>query len=102
MTQLIAEPAATDDRWLEESRSPGGQRGWRLIAVLGALIALGPLSVDLYLPSLPAIRTGLRTTPAGVQLTLTGIMVGMAVGNEPCSFLHALPRLLLTVHEHRL
>jgi MFS transporter, DHA1 family, multidrug resistance protein len=81
MTQLIAEPAATDDRCLEEARSPGGQRGWRLIAVLGSLIALGPLSVDLYLPSLPAIQTGLRTTPAGVQLTLTGIMVGMAVGN---------------------
>lgn len=81
MTQLIAEPAATDDRLLEEARSQGGQRGWRLIALLGALIALGPLSVDLYLPSLPAIQTGLHTTPAGVQLTLTGIMVGMTVGN---------------------
>jgi DHA1 family bicyclomycin/chloramphenicol resistance-like MFS transporter len=49
--------------------------------VLGALIAVGPLTIDLYLPALPAIRADLATTAAGVQLTLTGTMLGMAVGN---------------------
>lgn len=52
-----------------------------LVAVLGALIGLGPLTIDLYLPALPAIRAGLATTSAGVQLTITATMIGMAVGN---------------------
>ncbi|MEJ3744573.1 multidrug effflux MFS transporter [Actinomycetes bacterium KLBMP 9797] len=64
---------------------PGDQLSRRrrlgLVAVLGALIAIGPLTIDLYLPALPAIRADLATTSAGVQLTLTGTMLGMAIGN---------------------
>jgi MFS transporter, DHA1 family, multidrug resistance protein len=52
-----------------------------LVAVLGALTAIGPLTIDLYLPALPAIRADLATTAAGVQLTITATMAGMAVGN---------------------
>lgn len=51
------------------------------LAVLGALIALGPLTIDAYLPALPAIRAGLATSAAGAQLTITATMVGMAAGN---------------------
>ncbi|GAB3186596.1 multidrug effflux MFS transporter [Nesterenkonia suensis] len=56
-----------------------GQR-IRLILVLGVLIALGPLTVDMYLPAFPAIRDDLMTTEAAVQLTLTGTLAGLAVG----------------------
>ena len=52
-----------------------------IVGVLGALIAVGPLTIDLYLPALPAIRADLATSAAGVQLTITATMVGMAVGN---------------------
>jgi DHA1 family bicyclomycin/chloramphenicol resistance-like MFS transporter len=52
-----------------------------VIVILGGLIALGPLTIDVYLPALPAIRSDLATTSAGVQLTITATMVGMAVGN---------------------
>lgn len=52
----------------------------RLLPVLGGLMALGPLSVDMYLPALPAIQADLGTTAAGAQLTITGVMAGMAVG----------------------
>jgi DHA1 family bicyclomycin/chloramphenicol resistance-like MFS transporter len=52
-----------------------------LVSVLGALIALGPLTIDLYLPALPSIRAELATTAVGIQLTLTGTLLGMAVGN---------------------
>jgi DHA1 family bicyclomycin/chloramphenicol resistance-like MFS transporter len=52
-----------------------------IVGVLGALIAIGPLTIDLYLPALPAIRADLATSAAGVQLTITATMVGMAVGN---------------------
>ncbi|WP_435818641.1 multidrug effflux MFS transporter [Micromonospora lupini] len=52
----------------------------RLVLVLGALIAIGPLTIDMYLPALPAITAGLQTTETAVQLTLTGTLVGLALG----------------------
>ena len=35
-------------------------REGRFILLLGALVAFGPLSIDLYLPALPAIASGRR------------------------------------------
>jgi MFS transporter, DHA1 family, multidrug resistance protein len=57
-------------------------RGQRLtmIFVLGGLIALGPLTIDMYLPALPTITAELLTTSATIQLTLTGTLVGLALG----------------------
>ena len=52
----------------------------RLALVLGAFVALGPLTIDMYLPALPTIREELGTTSAMVQLTLTGTLVGLALG----------------------
>jgi len=52
----------------------------RLVFVLGFLIALGPLTIDMYLPSLPTITTDLASTAAAVQLTLTGTLAGLALG----------------------
>jgi DHA1 family bicyclomycin/chloramphenicol resistance-like MFS transporter len=52
----------------------------RLILVLGSLIAVGPLTIDMYLPALPAIAEDLGTSSAAVQLTLTGTLVGLALG----------------------
>ena len=51
-----------------------------LTAVLALLTALGPLSTDMYLPSLPAIRAGLGRRPARAQLTLSAFLLGFAVG----------------------
>ncbi|MEU7756145.1 multidrug effflux MFS transporter [Micromonospora sp. NPDC049101] len=52
----------------------------QLVLVLGALIAIGPLTIDMYLPALPAITAGLQTTETAVQLTLTGTLAGLALG----------------------
>lgn len=52
----------------------------RLIVLLGSLIALGPLTIDTYLPALPAITAQFVATPAQVQLTLTGTLLGLALG----------------------
>lgn len=52
----------------------------RLVLLLGALIALGPLTIDMYLPALPTITAELLTSEASVQLTLTGTLLGLAVG----------------------
>lgn len=51
-----------------------------MILVLGALIALGPLTIDMYLPALPAIADDLNTSSSAVQLTLAGTLVGLALG----------------------
>jgi DHA1 family bicyclomycin/chloramphenicol resistance-like MFS transporter len=52
----------------------------RLALLLGAFVALGPLTIDMYLPALPTIRQQLGTTSATAQLTLTGTLVGLALG----------------------
>jgi MFS transporter, DHA1 family, multidrug resistance protein len=51
-----------------------------LTAVLALLTALGPLSTDMYLPSLPAIAAGLQATTAQAQLTLSAFLLGFAAG----------------------
>ncbi len=52
----------------------------KLVVILGALTALGPLTIDTYLPALPSITTDLQSTEAAVGLTLTGTLVGFALG----------------------
>jgi DHA1 family bicyclomycin/chloramphenicol resistance-like MFS transporter len=52
----------------------------RLLLVLGPLSAFGPLSMDLYLPALPAMARDMRASDALVQLTMSACMVGLAVG----------------------
>ena len=52
----------------------------RTALVLGAFVGVGPLTIDMYLPALPTIANELQTTEAAVQLTLTGTLVGLALG----------------------
>jgi DHA1 family bicyclomycin/chloramphenicol resistance-like MFS transporter len=47
---------------------------------LGLLSAFGPISLDMYLPSLPHIAADLSTSDAAAQLTLSGALAGLAVG----------------------
>jgi DHA1 family bicyclomycin/chloramphenicol resistance-like MFS transporter len=51
-----------------------------MVLVLGAFVALGPMTIDMYLPALPTIAADLQTTSAAVQLTLTGTLLGLALG----------------------
>ncbi|MGV0849527.1 multidrug effflux MFS transporter [Mycolicibacterium phlei] len=51
-----------------------------MIVVLGVLVALGPLTIDMYLPALPRIAEDLRVTSSVAQLTLTGTLAGLALG----------------------
>ncbi|WP_194384746.1 multidrug effflux MFS transporter [Microbacterium luteum] len=50
------------------------------VILLGALTALGPFTIDLYLPAFPVLEADFQTTAAAIQLTLTGTMVGFALG----------------------
>ncbi|MDU0343301.1 multidrug effflux MFS transporter [Bosea rubneri] len=51
-----------------------------MTAVLAMLTALGPLSTDFYLPSLPEIVRVLNTDVAGAQATLSAFLFGFAAG----------------------
>lgn len=53
---------------------------WGLVFLLGALTAFAPMSIDMYLPSLPAIGADLRATSAQTQGTVAAFFAGMAIG----------------------
>ncbi|MFE5672248.1 multidrug effflux MFS transporter [Agromyces sp. NPDC056523] len=65
-------------------RHPGDllSRRQRLVyvLVLGALTALGPFTIDLYLPAFPALEAELGVNAAAIQITLTGTMIGFGLG----------------------
>lgn len=50
------------------------------IALLGSATAIGPLTIDLYLPALPVMAEEFDATPAALQLTLTATLIGTALG----------------------
>ncbi|MDD7937389.1 multidrug effflux MFS transporter [Actinomycetospora lutea] len=50
------------------------------LVVLGALTAAAPLSLDTYLPALPALAADLATSPSVTQLSLTACLIGLALG----------------------
>jgi DHA1 family bicyclomycin/chloramphenicol resistance-like MFS transporter len=80
MTSL-AEPLATSDT---QTSSPAdryeGRRYLQLVLVLGALSAIGPLTIDAYLPALPALSAEMNATDSQAQLTLTGLLLGLGLG----------------------
>lgn len=51
-----------------------------LIALLGTMTALGAFTVDTYLPSLPTVAAELGSSAPAVQLTISGVLVGAALG----------------------
>src|SRR5216110_3920380 len=51
-----------------------------LIILLGALTALAPISIDMYLPALPTIGAMFGAEPGHVQLSLASFFLGLATG----------------------
>jgi len=51
-----------------------------IILILGLLSALGPFSIDLYLPGFPEIARDLNTTTSRVALSLSSYFVGVSIG----------------------
>lgn len=51
-----------------------------MILILGSLATISPFSIDMYLPGFPRIATDLNTTIDKVQLSLTGYLIGICIG----------------------
>ena len=52
----------------------------QLILILGSLTALGPFSIDMYLPGFSAIGKDLNTSVANVSMSLSSYFVGISAG----------------------
>jgi len=63
-----------------DAAAPTYRPDYRHVLLLGLMCALPAISVDIYLPSLPTVAQDLRTSATAVQLTMTGMLVGGAVG----------------------
>jgi DHA1 family bicyclomycin/chloramphenicol resistance-like MFS transporter len=57
-----------------------GRTPWGLVILLGSLTAMGPLAIDMYLPSLPSIATSLHAASGEAQATVSAFLAGMALG----------------------
>ena len=62
------------------SAAPHGEGYYRLALILGALTAVGPLAIDMYLPSLPTIAREFGATAGAVQASLAAYYIGIAIG----------------------
>ena len=71
------DPAISLDNGASSMLRPGT---FALTALLAAMTAIGPLTTDMYLPSLPDIAQLLGASTAQVQLTISSYLVGFAVG----------------------
>jgi DHA1 family bicyclomycin/chloramphenicol resistance-like MFS transporter len=60
--------------------SPSAGRIVRILAVLAVLSALAPLSMDIYIPSLPTMQDELGGAPWIVQASVTACLLGIGVG----------------------
>ncbi len=62
------------------SEAPRGQAYYRLAVILGALTAMGPLAIDMYLPALPTIAREMASSTGSVQVSLAVYFIGIACG----------------------
>lgn len=74
------EPPAPTERTGPAPQTFSGRIPAGIVLLLAALIAVGPLTIDLYLAAFPEIATDLGTSQASVQLTMTTTLIGLALG----------------------
>jgi DHA1 family bicyclomycin/chloramphenicol resistance-like MFS transporter len=55
------------------------RRGF-IVMLLGALVAFGPLSIDMYLPAMPALSGEFRVPLSTIEFSLSAFLIGMAIG----------------------
>lgn len=52
----------------------------RVLAILSALMAFGPISTDFYLPALPSMAAALGTSAGTMEWTVSGYLIGFSLG----------------------
>ena len=65
---------------LKDSGERNKKQEYIILFVLGTLIALGPFSIDAYLPGFEGIANDFNTTISNIGLTLTSYFIGISLG----------------------
>lgn len=65
---------------MQSSSSKTKQFSFLLLITLGVMTAFGPLTIDMYVPSLPKVQGDFGSTTSEIQLTLSFTMIGLALG----------------------
>jgi len=73
----VADPARDGDT--QDDVVPSGEHQWRLLALLIAITAVGPLSLNILAPAMPGLIGTLGAGAGTVQLTLSLFLLGMAI-----------------------
>lgn len=72
------------DRIVTDSAEPAAPPRYtpnvKYVLMLGALAALPAITTDIYLPSLPVVASDLGSSAAAAQMTMSGMLIGGAVG----------------------
>lgn len=55
-------------------------KNFTIILLLGLLTAIGPFSIDMYLPAFPAIAKSLNTNVSQITLSLSSFFIGISAG----------------------
>lgn len=74
---LLAEPVKVND---PAAGVPAQTTGWRVLAVLSALLGFASISTDFYLPAMPAMAATLGADAGAVELTISGYLIGFSLG----------------------
>jgi DHA1 family bicyclomycin/chloramphenicol resistance-like MFS transporter len=61
-----------------------GRQRFVVILILGLLSAIGPFSIDMYLPGFPAIAKDLHTSVGIVSYSLASFFIGICIGQLIC------------------
>src|SRR4051794_6359917 len=77
---MDAETLSPSARAAPVSLSPARPSVFWLTIYLGTLAALGPLSIDMYLPAFPRIADAFGAQLPDIQRTLATYFVGLSVG----------------------
>lgn len=65
---------------MSSTHLPTQSYSFKWIALLGLLTALGPLSIDMYLPALPEMAKELNTTTQSISSSIPAYFLGLAIG----------------------
>lgn len=77
---ILSSAALKTEKMLPEGKETLPRIRIRHILILGGLTAFGPLSTDMYLPSLPMVSHDLGATMPQTQITLTAAILGLSLG----------------------
>ncbi len=72
--ETLAPPAALP------AEAPRARTPWGMVVLLGSLTAFAALSIDMYLPALPAIGRAFHAATGAAQTTLSSFFAGLAIG----------------------